>query len=75
MRTLPGAAEAGAAAVGDASLSELRQASVLFINLKGLQLASVCDGSHKGRAALEAAQATMLCVQEEVCRLRASDGL
>ena len=66
MRTLPGAAEAGAVAAGDASLSELRQASVLFINLKGLQLASVCDGSLKGRAALEAAQATMLCVQEEV---------
>ena len=51
----------------DASLSELRQASVMFIRLDGLRLASVCDGDEaEARSALEVAQATMLCVQEEV---------
>ena len=38
----------------------------MFINLQGLRLASVCDGvGEVAQAALEAAQATMQCVQEE----------
>ena len=57
---------AASSMAGDASLSEIREVTVMFINLKGLRLGDVCDGSAEGRAALEAAQATMLCVQEEV---------